>query len=45
MIDKIGVTLSGGGVRGVAHLGVLQYLSEMGIHPDEIFMERSTQIG
>jgi len=36
MIDKIGVTLSGGGVRGVAHLGVLQYLSEMGIHPDEI---------
>lgn len=26
--DKIGVTLSGGGFRGIAHLGVLQYLKE-----------------
>lgn len=36
MNDKIGITLSGGGFRVVAHLGVLQYLSEIEIHPDEI---------
>lgn len=34
--NKIGVTLSGGGFRGVAHLGVLQYLYELKIFPDEI---------
>lgn len=36
MNNKIGMVLSGGGFRGVAHLGVLQYMSERGIHPDEI---------
>lgn len=34
--NKIGITLSGGGFRGVAHLGALQYMSEIGIQPDEI---------
>lgn len=29
---KIGIALSGGGVRGVAHLGVLQALQDNGIH-------------
>ncbi len=29
----IGVVLSGGGVRGVAHLGLLQVLEEVGIEP------------
>lgn len=33
---KLGITLSGGGFRGVAHLGVLQFLSELDIVPDEI---------
>ena len=31
---KIGIALSGGGVRGVAHVGVLQALREYGIEPD-----------
>lgn len=30
-MTKIGLTLSGGGVRGVAHLGALEALEEMGI--------------
>lgn len=30
---NIGLTLSGGGFRGVAHLGVLKYILEMGITP------------
>lgn len=30
---KIGLALSGGGVRGSAHIGVLKALSEMGIQP------------
>ena len=30
---RIGLVLSGGGTRGVAHLGVLQALDEMGIRP------------
>lgn len=34
--DKIGITLSGGGFRGIAHLGVLQYLYELGIRPDAV---------
>ncbi len=33
---KIGLTLSGGGARGFAHLGILQALDEMGIHVDAI---------
>src|SRR6185369_14830240 len=28
---KIGITLSGGGARGIAHIGVLKALEEMGI--------------
>jgi NTE family protein len=33
---KIGIILSGGGVRGFAHLGLLQALDEWGILPDAI---------
>jgi NTE family protein len=33
---KIGIALSGGGIRGVAHLGVLKALNEAGIHPDYV---------
>ncbi|WP_339924314.1 patatin-like phospholipase family protein [uncultured Cyclobacterium sp.] len=32
--NKLGVALSGGGVRGIAHLGILQGLNEEGIYPD-----------
>ena len=31
---KIGIALSGGGVRGVAHIGVLEALRENGIEPE-----------
>jgi len=31
---SIGIVLSGGGVRGIAHLGILQALNEKGIYPD-----------
>ena len=33
---KIGITLSGGGARGFAHIGVLQALEEVGVYPDVI---------
>lgn len=33
-MSKFGLVLSGGGVRGVAHLGVLQVLKEIGLAPD-----------
>ncbi len=33
---KIGVALSGGGVRGIAHLGVLKALTESGIFPTKV---------
>lgn len=33
---KIGITLGGGGVRGIAHLGVLKALNEKDIYPDMI---------
>jgi NTE family protein len=33
---KIGMALSGGGARGIAHLGVLKALKEQGIEPDMI---------
>lgn len=36
MSKKIGLVLSGGGIRGIAHLGVLQYLEELGIRPSFI---------
>lgn len=32
-MNTIGLVLSGGGARGFAHLGVLQYLMELGIKP------------
>lgn len=32
----IGIALGGGGARGFAHMGALQVLSELGIHPDII---------
>ncbi|WP_320167847.1 patatin-like phospholipase family protein [Mangrovibacterium marinum] len=34
--DKLGVTLSGGGFRGVAHLGILQYMQELGLEIDAV---------
>jgi NTE family protein len=34
--QNIGLTLSGGGIRGMAHLGVLEYLLEIGIEPSII---------
>ncbi|MDR7130742.1 NTE family protein [Algoriphagus sp. 4150] len=33
---KIGIALSGGGVRGIAHLGVLKALTESGIFPTKV---------
>jgi NTE family protein len=36
MQRKIGITLSGGGTRGMAHLGVLHGLEELGIIPHQI---------
>lgn len=36
MRKKIGITLSGGGARGIAHIGVLQALESAGIIPDVI---------
>ena len=33
---KIGIALSGGGVRGVAHLGVLKGLNEHNIFPNRV---------
>ncbi|NND04795.1 MAG: patatin-like phospholipase family protein [Saprospiraceae bacterium] len=33
---KVGITLSGGGARGFAHIGVLKALEEAGVQPDVI---------
>ncbi len=33
---KIGIALSGGGAKGIAHVGVLKVLEEAGIYPDVI---------
>lgn len=33
-MSRIGVVLSGGGARGISHIGVLQALNEFGIFPD-----------
>ncbi len=33
---KIGLVLSGGGARGIAHLGVIKALQEMGVRVDQI---------
>ena len=33
---KIGISLSGGGARGIAHIGVLKALEENGIYPEVI---------
>ncbi|MBN1158832.1 MAG: patatin-like phospholipase family protein [Bacteroidales bacterium] len=33
---KVGLVLSGGGAKGLAHIGVLQVLEELGIQPDYI---------
>ncbi|MFD0762836.1 patatin-like phospholipase family protein [Lutibacter aestuarii] len=32
-MSNIGITFSGGGIKGIAHLGILQYLTEIGIKP------------
>lgn len=36
MNEKLGIVLSGGGIRGIAHIGLLQALKENGIEPDYI---------
>jgi len=33
---KIGLALSGGGAKGIAHIGVLRVLEDAGIRPDYI---------
>jgi NTE family protein len=33
---NLGIVLSGGGARGIAHLGVLKALEEIGVKPDVI---------
>jgi NTE family protein len=33
---KIGLTLSGGGARGIVHIGVIKALEELGVKPDVI---------
>ncbi len=33
---KVGLVLSGGGAKGIAHIGVLKVLEELGIRPDYI---------
>ena len=33
---RLGIALSGGGIRGVAHLGVLKALNEAGIYPSHV---------
>jgi NTE family protein len=33
---KIGLALSGGGARGIAHIGMLKALDEAGIRPDRM---------
>ena len=33
-LRKIGLALGGGGARGIAHLGVLRHLEEIGLKPD-----------
>jgi len=35
-MKKIGYVLSGGGVRGFAHLGIIKYLEELSIYPSAI---------
>lgn len=35
-MQPLAIVLSGGGFRGIAHIGVLQYLEEMGIEPDRV---------
>ena len=33
---KFGISLSGGGARGIVHIGVLEALHKYGIHPEII---------
>ncbi len=33
---KVGIALSGGGIRGISHLGVLRALNEVGIFPSKV---------
>src|SRR5688572_8579440 len=33
---KIGLALSGGGARGIAHIGVIKAMEELGVKPDVI---------
>jgi NTE family protein len=40
MKTKIGIVLSGGGARGIAHLGILKALEEFGIVPSHFRNQR-----
>ena len=42
---KIGLSLSGGGARGIVHLGVVKALAELGIKPDRISGTSAGAIG
>lgn len=33
---KVGLVLSGGGAKGVAHIGILKAMEEAGLYPDYI---------
>ena len=35
-MNKIGLVLSGGGIRGIAHLGLLKAMDEIGVKPAAI---------
>ena len=35
-MNKIGLVLSGGGIRGIAHLGLLKAMDEIGVKPSAI---------
>lgn len=35
-LKKIGLALSGGGTKGIAQAGVLKFLEEKNMHPNEI---------
>ena len=41
--NSIGVAFSGGGLQGIAHIGAVQALYELGIHPQYVSGTRVRQ--
>lgn len=37
--NSIGVAFSGGGLQGIAHIGAVQALYELGIHPQYVSVQ------